>query len=64
MSRVEQKINITIILYQKLIELSLLSTTVGPEHKPLLQLGVANQQQFCVIMCHACKYFNFFKTQQ
>ena len=43
-SSIEQQINIAIILYQKLIGLSLLSTTVGPEHEPLLKLGVVNPQ--------------------
>ena len=32
-------------LLLKLITLCLLSTTVGPEHEPLLPLGVVNPQQ-------------------
>ena len=44
-SSIEQEINITIILHEKLIGLSLLSTTIGTEHEPLLQLGMVNLWQ-------------------
>ena len=46
-------------LTSKLIVLSLLPTTVGPEHEPLLQPGVVHPQQYAHIhtYVHACNIY-------